>query len=130
MASFRSPLINLYSRDLSKALTFYKKLGFVEVFRTPDVGDPVHIEVLLDGFRLGIASIEAAERDHGLHPQGEGRWIELVVWTDDTDAAVSRLATEGATLLSPAHDFLEGALRAAWVTDPDGNHIQIVQKKS
>jgi catechol 2,3-dioxygenase-like lactoylglutathione lyase family enzyme len=129
MLGFRSPQINLYSRDLPRALAFYAELGFVETFRTPASGAPVHIELKLDGFTLGIATIEAAREHHGLHPQGEGRWIEIVIWTDDTDAAVSKLAAQSVPVLSPAHDFLDGRLRSAWIADPDGNPIQLVQRR-
>ena len=52
-----------------------------------------------------------------------------MLWTDDTDAALSALAASGTPVLAPAHDFLDGRLRAAWVTDPDGNPIQLVQRK-
>lgn len=127
-SSFRSPQINLYSRDLSRAAAFYSALGFVETFRTPDAGEPVHIELTLDSFTLGIATIQAARDHHGLRPEGEGRWIELVLWTDDVDRSVAELVASGAQLLSPAHDFLEGKLRAAWVADPEGNPIQLVQR--
>jgi predicted enzyme related to lactoylglutathione lyase len=127
-SSFRSPQINLYSRDLSRAVKFYAGLGFVETFRTPDAGEPIHIELKLDGFTLGIATIEAARDHHGLRPEGDGRWIELVLWTDNVDASVAELVVRGAQLLSPAHDFLEGELRAAWIADPDGNPIQLVQR--
>ena len=68
-------------------------------------------------------------KDHGLRPQGDGRWIEIVLWTDDVDEAVGKLVSEGAPLVSAAHDFLEGKLRVAWVADPDGNPIQLVQRK-
>jgi predicted enzyme related to lactoylglutathione lyase len=122
-------MINLYSRDLSRAAGFYSELGFIESFRTPTEGDPVHIELTLDGFTLGIATIKAAKEHHSLQPGGEGRWIEIVLWTDDTDAAVNVLVAKGAPLLSPAHDFLEGQLRASWIADPDGNPIQLVQRK-
>jgi predicted enzyme related to lactoylglutathione lyase len=122
-------MINLYSRDLSRAAAFYSELGFVETFRTPEAGDPVHIELSLGGFTLGIATIEAAKEHHGLRAEGEGRWIEIVLWTDDTDAAVNALVAKGAPLLSAAHDFLDGALRAAWIADPDGNPIQLVQRR-
>ena len=54
-------MINLYSRDLSQAIAFYSELGFVEVFRTPESGEPVHVELKLDGFTLGIATLEAAK---------------------------------------------------------------------
>jgi catechol 2,3-dioxygenase-like lactoylglutathione lyase family enzyme len=126
---FSSPMINVYSRDLNRAAAFYAGLGFTETFRTPVDGEPVHVELKLDGFTLGIATLEAAREHHALDPRGEGRWIEIVVWTDDVDAAVSELSARGAPILSPAHDFLEGKLRAAWVSDPDGNPVQLVQRK-
>jgi catechol 2,3-dioxygenase-like lactoylglutathione lyase family enzyme len=121
-------MINLYSRDLSQAAAFYSELGFVETFRTPASGEPVHMELTKDGFTLGIATMEAAKQ-HNLRPGGEGHWIEIVLWTDDTDAAVNALVAKGAPLLSPAHDFLDGKLRSAWVADPDGNPIQLVQRR-
>jgi catechol 2,3-dioxygenase-like lactoylglutathione lyase family enzyme len=129
MPGFRAPMINLYSRDLSRAAQFYSDLGFVEAFRTPSSGAPAHIELKLDGFTLGIATMAAAAEHHRLRPGGEGHWIEIVLWTDDTDAALSALVAKGAPLLSPAHDFLDGKLRAAWIADPDGNPIQLVQRK-
>jgi predicted enzyme related to lactoylglutathione lyase len=130
MPGFRAPMINLYSRDLPRAVAFYSGMGFVETFRAPASGEPSHIELKLDGFTLGIATIEAARRHHGLRPEGEGRWIEIVVWTDDTDAALSALVATGAPVLSPAHDFLDGRLRAAWIADPDGNPVQLVQRRT
>lgn len=129
VSMFRSPMINLYSRDLARALSFYTDLGFVETFRTPASGPPEHVELELDGFTLGIATVEAA-RGHGFRPHGDGRWIEIVLWTDDTDGAVSALTNKGTPLLSPAHDFLDGRLRSAWIADPDGNPIQLVQQRT
>lgn len=128
MPMLGSPMINLYSRDMARAVSFYTEIGFVETFRTPASGAPDHVELELDGFKLGIATVEAA-RGHGLRPEGDGRWIEIVLWTDDTDRAVSTLTARGAPLLSPAHDFLNGRLRSAWIADPDGNPIQLVQQK-
>lgn len=129
MAKFSAPMINLYSRDLASAVAFYAGLGFVGTFRTPEAGEAVHVELTLDGFTMGIATIAAAREHHGLKPDGEGRWIEIVLWTDDVDAAVAALMAKGTPLISPAHDFLEGELRAAWIADPDGNPIQLVQRR-
>jgi predicted enzyme related to lactoylglutathione lyase len=53
-----------------------------------------------------------------------------VLWTDNTDAAVGALTAKGALLLVPTHDFLDGRLRSAWIADPDGNPIQLVQQKA
>jgi predicted enzyme related to lactoylglutathione lyase len=52
------------------------------------------------------------------------------LWSDDTDADVARMIALGAPLLSAAHDFLGGRLRLAWIADPDGNPIQIAQRKA
>jgi catechol 2,3-dioxygenase-like lactoylglutathione lyase family enzyme len=128
MSSFRSPMVNLYSRDLPRATAFYADLGFKETFRTPASGPPAHVELQLDGFTLGVATVAAA-REHGLQPEGDGRWIEIVLWTGDVDAAVQSLRVKGVTVLSPAHDFLNGRIRSAWIADPDGNPIQLVQRK-
>ena len=71
---------------------------------------------------MGIATVNAAMADHGLQPQFNGRAIEIVLWTDDTDRAFADLAAAGSRVLSPPHDFLDD-LRVAWVTDPDDNPI-------
>jgi hypothetical protein len=77
---FRNPAINIYSHDVMRLVRFYEGLGFRQRFRTPNEGTPVHVEVALDGFTIGIASVDAN-------------------------------------------------LRAAWVADPDGNPIQLVQRR-
>jgi catechol 2,3-dioxygenase-like lactoylglutathione lyase family enzyme len=125
---FRSPQVTLYSRDLPSALAFYTKLGFTEAFRDPKEGAPEHVEMLLDGFNLGIATVDTATNDHGLSPNIDGQGMELVLWTEDTDTAYARLVAEGARALSEPHDWLE-SLRLAWVADPDDNPIQIVQRR-
>jgi len=127
--AFRNPMINIYSHDLARLAGFYERLGFRETFRTPKEGAPVHIEVTLDDFTIGIATVDAAAADHGLSPELSGRAIEIVLWTDDVDRDHSRLTADGARSLSPPHDFLAGRLRAGWVADPDGNPIQLVERR-
>jgi catechol 2,3-dioxygenase-like lactoylglutathione lyase family enzyme len=125
---FRSPAINVYSHDVMRLVSFYEDLGFRETFRTPEEGTPVHVELTLDGFTIGIADVEAASADHGLSPDLGGRPIEILLWTDDTDRDHARLTAEGAPSLSAPHDFLSD-LRLAWVADPDGNPIQLAQHR-
>ena len=95
MPGFRAPMINLYACDLSRTAAFFAGLGFIETFRTPASGAPSHVAFKLDGITLGIATLEAARDHHGLTP-GDGRGIEIVLWTDDTDAALRRLAAQAA----------------------------------
>ncbi len=125
---FRDPSINILSYDVVRLATFYERLGFRQTFRTPKEGTPVHVEVTLDQFTIGISSVKAAIEDHGLHPNFGGRPVSIILWTDDTDRDYSRLIAEGAPSLSPPHDFLSD-LRAAWLADPDGNPINIVQHR-
>ena len=125
--SFRDPSINLYSRDVMRLVAFYERLGFRETFRTPKAGPPDHVEITLGRFTIGVASVTAAIADHGLKPDLNGRAIEIVLGSDDTDADYAALTAGGARSLSPPHDFL-GHLRVAWVADPDGNPLQLVQR--
>jgi predicted enzyme related to lactoylglutathione lyase len=129
VTGFRTPQINLYARDLPRAVAFYEQLGFVEIFRLPKTGPIEHIELALDGFTLGIATLEAARAHHGLQP-GEGRSVELVLRVDDVDAAIADLLARGAPLLAAPHDFAGGILRAGWIADPDGNPVQIYRQRS
>ncbi len=127
--AFRDPQINLYSRDVGRLVSFYASLGFEETFRTPKDGAPAHVELRLGGFTLGVASVRSASETHGLDPDLGGRTAELVLWTDDVDDAHARLTANGTPSLSTPHDFLDGALRSAWVADPDGNPIQLVERR-
>lgn len=126
---FSSPAINVYSTDVVRLAAFYEGLGFRETFRTPKAGTPIHVELSLDGFTIGIASVDAAIRDHGLSPQLGGRPVEIVLWTDDTDRAYAELVASGSRSLSAPHEFLTD-LRLAWVADPDGNPIQLAQHRN
>ena len=126
---FSAPQVNVYSADVVRSVGFYRGLGFEETFRTPAEGEPIHVELVLDGFKIGIASVDSAVADHGLPLDltQPGRGMEIVLWTDDTDAAYTRLVAAGAKPLSTPHDWL-GSLRVAWVADPDDNPIELVQR--
>jgi catechol 2,3-dioxygenase-like lactoylglutathione lyase family enzyme len=126
--TIRNPGVTLYSTDLPRAVAFYEGLGFREAFRFPDEGPVVHIELTLDGFTLGIADIAVAAGQHGFDVSLGGHTAELVLWCDDTDGLFARLVGEGAPAIAPPHDWLDD-LRIAWIADPDGNPIQLVQRR-
>ena len=130
MPVFKTPMINLYARDLARLAAFYTRLGFVETFRTPATGAPRHLEFKLDQFTLGMATLDAAIQDHGLQLNVEGHTIEIVLWTNEVDTAIEVLSAAGAPILSAPHDFLDGKLRVAWSADPGGNPIQLVERKN
>jgi len=126
---FRDPRVNIYVTDVEASSRFYDLLGFTETFRTPEHGAPIHVELRLGEFTLGLADTAAARDMHGIEvgPTGLPR-AEVVVWIDDVDTAVADLSARGVPVLSKPHDFVE-TLRAAWVADPDGNLVQLVTRR-
>jgi lactoylglutathione lyase len=126
--TFKNHLFNVYTRDIERALQFYRGLvGFTETFRTPKQGPPDHVEMELDPLNLAVSTLEALKRDHGLSGGGGPPRAEVVLWVADVDAAYSWMSARGVPSLSPPHNFA-GVLRAAWVGDPDGNPVQMVAR--
>ena len=126
VSTFKTPQIVLFSRDLPRAAEFYRRLGFEEVFRTPQEGPPIHVDLALDGYRLGLASEDSTRDDHGLAPVVEGQRAAVILWTDDTPAAAETVLAAGGQLVKEPAPWL-GRLLIAWFTDPDGHLIQVVQ---
>jgi predicted enzyme related to lactoylglutathione lyase len=126
MAMFREPQLILFSEDVTRVAQFYEKLGFTETFRTPAEGEPIHIDLLLDGYRIGFSSVASTRDDHGLDPVTDGQHTAVILWTDDTAAAYDHVVGLGGPAIKGPHVWLERLL-IAWTADPDGNPIQIVQ---
>jgi lactoylglutathione lyase len=127
---FSTPLVNLYTRDIEAGLRFYRDLlGFEETFRTPRDGTPEHVELRLDGFLIGLGTVEAARRVHGVEAAPGSPAMVLVVWTDDVDAAYQELTAAGVPAAQPPHDTGNNN-RNALLRDPDGNLVEIVAKRS
>jgi catechol 2,3-dioxygenase-like lactoylglutathione lyase family enzyme len=130
MHMLRDPQINLYVADIEASQRFYRDLcGFTEVFRTPQEGEPIHVEMRLGGLILGVATMDSARQLHGLSMDAGPPRAEVVLWTDDVDGVYQRKTASGARALSEPHDFLSN-LRSAWVADPDGNPVQLVMRRS
>jgi len=123
-------LVNLYTRDIEAGLHFYRDLlGFTETFRTPAEGTPEHVELRLNGFTVGLGTVEAAKRVHGVDASPGSPAMVLVVWTDDVDSACEALAAAGVPVLQPPHNTGNNN-RNALLSDPDGNLVEIVAKTS
>jgi glyoxylase I family protein len=126
VSSFPTPQVILFSQDVSRAAAFYSRLGFAETFRVPTDGEPIHVDLSLDGYKIGIASVASTRDDHGLDPVPQGQRAAVILWTDDVAKAYAGLTEGGAPALAPPYKWL-GRLLIAWIADPDGNPIQIVQ---
>lgn len=127
---FVSGLVNLYTRDIEAGIRFYRDLlGFTETFRTPTEGIPSHVEFQLDGFTVGLGTVEAAKRVHGVDASPGTPAMVMVVWCDSVDAAYEDLVAAGVPAIQPPHDTGNNN-RNALLRDPDGNLVEIVSKRS
>jgi lactoylglutathione lyase len=127
---FVDGLVNLYTRDIEAGRHFYGELlGFTETFRTPTDGIPEHVELQLNGFTIGLGTVDAAKRVHGVEPAPGSPAMALVLWTDDVDEAYATLVAAGAPVVEPPHDTGNNN-RNALLRDPDGNLVEIVAKIS
>ena len=130
VAMFATPLVNLYTSDIEAGLRFYRDpLGFTETFRTPRDGVPEHVELKLNEFTLGLGTVEAAWRVHGIEAAPGSPAMVLVVWTDNVDDAYTELVGAGVPAVQPPHDTGNNN-RNALLRDPDGNLVEIVAKRS
>jgi lactoylglutathione lyase len=127
---FVTGFVNLYTRDIEAGLHFYRDLlGFAETFRTPADGIPEHVELQLGAFMVGLGTVEAAKRVHGVEAAPGSPAMVLVVWTDNVDRACEDLAAAGVPVLQPPHNTGNNN-RNALLRDPDGNLVEIVAKAS
>lgn len=81
---------------------------------------------MLDGYRIGLATEDSTRDDHGLDPVAHGQRAAVIHWTDDTRSGFARLVSLGATPVKAPEPWL-GRLLIAWVEDPDGHLVQVVQ---
>jgi lactoylglutathione lyase len=121
-------LVNVYTRDIEAGIRFYRDLlGLQETFRTPKAGTPTHVEFRAGGFTLGLGTVEAARKAHGVEAAPGSPAMALVFWTDDVDREFDRLKAAGAPVEQPPHPTGNNN-RNALLRDPDGNLVEIVSK--
>jgi uncharacterized glyoxalase superfamily protein PhnB len=101
------------------------------VFVSPDAAAPEKIEVEAAGVRIGFDSVRAANRiaDLGV-AAGGARSAEVALWVADVDALYERALKAGGTSVRPPMDAPDGRLRYAWLLDPEGHQVRLLQKRN
>ena len=125
--TFTAPRVILFSADVERAAPFYRRLGFQETFRVPHEGAPIHVDLVLGDYKIGFASVTSSREHHGLQPVDDGQRATVTLWTEDTTAAYRSLTAAGVPGLAEPHVWLDRLL-IAWIQDPDGHPIQLVQR--
>jgi lactoylglutathione lyase len=119
---------NVFTRDINVGVAFYRDLlGFSLAYQLPEDGQPEHV-ILRLGDSLLALSTDRAIAQVGLAPSS-GNAFELVVWCDDVDRETSRLRAAGAAIVVEPYDYI-GGHRRAYVSDPDGNWLALVEARS
>jgi lactoylglutathione lyase len=110
--------------DIDKAQRFYTEtLGLPLKHRSGD-----YAQIALSGTRLGLFSraAMAAVLGHALVPGAPSAKFELGFKVDDCDAAFDELVACGVPAITAPQTRSWGQ-RTAYVADPDGNLIELVE---
>ena len=111
------------AHDLERALAFYAQLGIRESFRLhhPD-GSLMLVYLHIAGDRF----VEVFPGGPPPDPDRKSSFMHLCLLTDDLHATVEQLRASGITIdrepkLGLDHNW------QAWISDPDGNKIELMQ---
>jgi lactoylglutathione lyase len=111
--------------DLTDSLAFYTALGYGEVGRVDIPGGTTLIMLKFPAEE--VVSLELAHRPEGDRVQLGTAFSHLPVQVDDLASTIAELTRAG---LQPGPVELPGGPdgpRTAWVVDPDGIRIELVQ---
>ena len=111
------------AHDLDRALAFYAQLGIRESFRLhrPD-GSLMLIYLHIAGDRF----IEVFPGGPPPDPDRKGSFMHLCLLTDDLHATVEQLRASGVAIDREPKQGLDHNWQA-WISDPDGNKIELMQ---
>ena len=114
--------------DLDASLDFYKKLGFPEFLRLKQNDGRTWIAYLKISDELFIELFPGGNGEKAAGPERTGVH-HLCLTTDDIEATAAHLDAVGIPASSPLVKDKIGVdgNRGMWVTDPDGNRIEIME---
>jgi predicted enzyme related to lactoylglutathione lyase len=103
--------------DLERSIAFYQETVGLAVYR--EFGEPPWRGMV---FFLGGGFLEVSGHSDGPAPSNLQLWLQV----RDVDRTFTNLAAAGVTVLRPPATEHWG-LREAWIADPDGVRIVLVQ---
>lgn len=111
--------------DLDTSLDFYRALGYRELGRGDLVDGSVLVVLAFPGEELGSLELVYRPAD-GPVELGTG-FHHLVVQVHDLEASVAALTIAGLPPSVPERPGRPGGPRTAWIADPDGYRIELVE---
>lgn len=122
--------------DLERSIQFYRDVfGFVvdETFAIPGTAVRGAVLVNAGGARVELFHREgsrAAPPGHPIDSTLQQGWFQLAFAVHDVAAVFERVVDAGATAVKPPFVAPDGRCRVAFVGDPDGNLIELIQRGS
>jgi lactoylglutathione lyase len=110
--------------DIDRSVAFYEALGFEEIRRMPIRDEAINVFMGLhgDGPRLELTY------NHGVDSYDLGTgYNHIAITAEDLDATLERLAAQGIAPEKPPYRVREGGSRLAFVRDPDGYRIELIE---
>jgi lactoylglutathione lyase len=116
--------IGLRVADLGRSLAFYTGLGYQVLGSVPETefGSLTMLKLPDDAF----VTLELVH-DHERGEVGAGSLQHLVIQVESMGETVAELAGRGIEVEPPGSPDDSADFWTAWVTDPDGNRIELVQ---
>jgi lactoylglutathione lyase len=113
-------------KDVDRSLAFYvDKLGFPEMLRLHNDDGSLWLVYLriTDDQYLEVFPNAENDRAPGWNANGVNH---ICLTIGDLDAVIERLEAKGVALLLPKKQGADGNVQA-WIEDPDGNRIEMMQ---
>ncbi|MGR7024173.1 VOC family protein [Geodermatophilus sp. URMC 62] len=117
--------VGLRVADPERAVAFYTAVGYEVVGRVPE--SPAGQLTMLE-----LPDDDAVSVDLVFDP-GEAEWdrgaglSHLVIQVESMEATVTDLRTKGIEVAEPGSPDGSADFLTTWITDPDGNRIELVQ---
>lgn len=111
--------------DLHEALAFYTAIGYELVGEVPET--PLGRLSMLKLPRDEFVTLELVHNPLGRPVEIGSGLSHFVIQVDALDSVVSELATKGITTTAPGSPDGSHEPRTAWISDPDGRRIELVQ---
>jgi lactoylglutathione lyase len=124
VAAVRTLHVGLRVADLERSLAFYTGLGYQVVGKVPETEFGSLTMLKLPGDEFVALELVHDPRGGVVEPGGLNH---LVVQVESMQAAVADLTTRGVQVEDPASPDGSEDFWTAWVTDPDGYRIELVQ---
>ncbi|HXW59494.1 MAG TPA: VOC family protein [Solirubrobacteraceae bacterium] len=115
--------------DIDRSVAFYEALGFEEIGRIPIKDEAVNVFMN----QPGDGSMPRLELTHNFgvdsYELGSG-YGHIAISAGDLDATLQRLAGQGIEPERPPYTVSDGGPRIAFVKDPDGYRVELIEMRA